>query len=119
VKSGSPSALVAAGAADANMQNATATAACARRCAVDRERGEDVDDMAGPEDATTKGKARAYGFLRSSAAANIRRVAGGVSPTTVTHQSPRRCASVDVAPTAAIIGLVCRSGRNGSMKTET
>ena len=46
-------------------------------------------------------------------------VAGGVSPMTVTHQSPWRCVSVEVAPIAASIGRVCRSGRNGSMKTET
>ena len=50
-------------------------------------------------------EARAYGFLRSSAAANIFSVAGGVSPMIVTHQSPWRCASVEVAPIAANIGL--------------
>ena len=31
-------------------------------------------------------------------------VIGGVSPMTVTHQSPWRCASVEVAPIAAITG---------------
>ena len=51
-------------------------------------------------------------FLRSSAAANILSVAGGTSPTTVTHQSPCRCARVDGgAQVDANIGLAWRSAR--------
>ena len=45
-------------------------------------------------------------FLRSSPLANMRNVAGGTSPTTVTHQLPRRCIMVCVAPTDASISRV-------------